>query len=192
MPYDLKPIRKDDIKSARRSIIFGGLTVFLFDLLGEFHSKAGHPPLGRYRGTSVVEVDHPFDNGDGSLVLGYSDEDKQTLAELYERGVSNGVKGLQLLDREGVVALEPHVTDLVTCALLAPTGGIVSPFGLCDAGLGHAMDNGAEFIRNFEVDRIESADGVYTLYAGEQSVRAKYVVNCAGLYSDKIAAMVGC
>ncbi len=127
----------------------------------------------------------------GSLVLGYNDEDKQTLAELYERGIKNGVKGLQLLDREGVLALEPHVTDLVTCALYAPTGGIVSPFGLCDAGLGHAMDNGAEFIRNFEVDRIESADGAYTLYAGEQSVKAKYVVNCAGLYSDKIAAMVG-
>ncbi len=127
----------------------------------------------------------------GSLVLGYSEQDKETLAELYERGVRNGVRDLALLDRESVVALEPHVTDEVTCALYAPTGAIVSPFGLCDAGLGHAMDNGAEFIRNFEVDRIEAADGGYTLYAGGQSVHAKYVVNCAGLYSDKIAAMVG-
>ncbi len=127
----------------------------------------------------------------GSLVLGYSDEDKKTLEELYERGVSNGVKGLAVLDREGVLALEPNVTDIVTCALWAPTGAIVSPFGLCDAGLGNAMDNGAQFIRNFEVERIEYSDGVYTLYAGEQSVQAKYVVNAAGLYSDKIAAMVG-
>lgn len=127
----------------------------------------------------------------GSLVLGYTDEDKATLQELYQRGVQNGVEGLVVLDREGVVALEPNVTELVTCALYAPTGAIVSPFGLCEAGLGHAMDNGAQFIRNFEVDRIEYVDGIYTLYAGEQTVRAKYVVNCAGLYSDKIAAMVG-
>ena len=127
----------------------------------------------------------------GSLVLGYGDEDKATLEELYERGVKNGVEGLAVLDRAGVLALEPNVTDQVTCALWAPTGAIVSPFGLCDAGLGNAMDNGAQFIRNFEVDRIESEDGVYTLYAGDQKVEARYVVNAAGLYSDKIAAMVG-
>ena len=127
----------------------------------------------------------------GSLVLGYSDEDKATLQELYERGMQNGVQGLTVLDREGVLALEPHVTELVTCALWAPTGAIVSPFGLCDAGLGNAMDNGVGFIRNFEVERIERADGVYTLYAGEQTVQAKYVVNAAGLYSDKIASMMG-
>ena len=127
----------------------------------------------------------------GSLVLGYTEEDKATLAELYERGVQNGVRDLSLLDREGVVALEPHVTAEVSCALYAPTGAIVSPFGLCDAGLGHAMDNGVEFIRNFKVDRIEREGDAYVLYAGKQTVRAKYVVNCAGLYSDKIAAMVG-
>lgn len=127
----------------------------------------------------------------GSLVLGYSQEDKQTLQELYERGIKNGVKGLEVLDRQGVLALEPHVTDLVTCALWAPTGAIVSPFGLCDAALGNAMDNGVKFIRNFAVDKIEYLDGVYNLHAGEQSVQAKYVVNAAGLYSDKIAAMVG-
>ena len=127
----------------------------------------------------------------GSLVLGYTDEDKATLQQLYERGVKNGVEGLEVLDRDGVLALEPNVTDEVTCALWAPTGAIVSPFGLCDAGLGNAMDNGAQFIRNFEVDKIEYADGIYTIYAGEQTVQAKYVVNAAGLYSDKIAAMVG-
>ena len=127
----------------------------------------------------------------GSLVLGYGQEDRATLEELYERGVKNGVEGLEVLDREGVLALEPNVTDEVTCALRAPTGAIVSPFGLCDAALGNAMDNGAQFIRNFEVDRIEYEDGIYTLYAGEQSVQARYVVNAAGLYSDKIAAMVG-
>ena len=127
----------------------------------------------------------------GSLVLGYTDEDNATLQQLYERGVKNGVEGLKVLDRDGVLALEPNVTDEVTCALWAPTGAIVSPFGLCDAGLGNAMDNGAQFIRNFEVDKIEYADGIYTIYAGEQTVQAKYVVNAAGLYSDKIAAMVG-
>ncbi|MBQ7379223.1 MAG: NAD(P)/FAD-dependent oxidoreductase [Clostridia bacterium] len=127
----------------------------------------------------------------GSLVLGYSEEDQATLQDLYERGVQNGVEGLELLDRAGVLALEPNVTEEVTCALWAPTGAIVSPFGLCDAGLGNAMDNGAQFIRNFEVDHIKYEDGIYTLYAGEQTVQAKYVVNAAGLYSDKIAAMVG-
>lgn len=127
----------------------------------------------------------------GSLVLGYDEQDRKTLQELYERGLANGVKGLLLLDREGALALEPHLTELVTCALFAPTGAIVSPFGLCDAGLGNAMDNGVRFIRNFEVEAIEFQEGVYTLHSGEQTVSARYVVNAAGLYADKIAAMVG-
>lgn len=128
----------------------------------------------------------------GSLVVGFSDEDKETLIGLLSRGEENGVKGLRLLDGEEVRALEPNVGSGVTCALHAPTGAIVCPYELAMAAVGCAMDNGAELMLDFEVSAIRDIDGGYEISAKDgRSVRARYVINCAGVYSDAVAAMVG-
>lgn len=128
----------------------------------------------------------------GSLVIGFcNDEDKKVIGELYERGVQNGVEGLEVIDGERLRELEPGVSKDAAFALYAPTGGIVCPYGLCIAALGNAMDNGCGFERCFEVKSIERKDGVYTISNGERFLQAKYIVNAAGVFSDKIAAMVG-
>ena len=127
----------------------------------------------------------------GSLVVGFSDEDEKTLAELLKRGERNGVKGLRLIYRDEVRRLEPNIGDGVTCALHAPTGAIVCPYELCMAAVGNAMDNGTELRLGFRVVKIERADEGFTLYSEGDSIRARYVINCAGVYSDEVAALVG-
>lgn len=127
----------------------------------------------------------------GSLVVGFNDEDKATLNSLLERGRGNGVKGLSILSREELLALEPNIGDEVQVALHAPTGGIVCPYELCMAAVGNAMDNGAELRLGFKVDRIEQTEGGYRIFSGEDFVDARSVVNCAGVHSDEIAALVG-
>ena len=127
----------------------------------------------------------------GSLVVGFSEEDRKTLEGLLERGIKNGVDGLRVLDREEVLAIEPNVGDAVTCALHAPTGAIVCPYELCMASIGNAMDNGAELKLNFEVKKIEKIDGGYRVCSDNDTVDARYVINCAGVYSDEVAALVG-
>lgn len=127
----------------------------------------------------------------GSLVVGFNDEDRKTLAELLERGRKNGVPGLSLLNREELLRLEPNIGDGVCCALLAPTGGIVCPYGLCLAAVGNAMDNGAELFRGFAVSAIRRDGDCFEVSDGARTLRARRVVNCAGVYSDTIARMVG-
>ena len=127
----------------------------------------------------------------GSLVLGFDENDRETLKELINRGNKNGVRGLTLLERDELRALEPNVGDEAICALHAPTGAIICPYELCMAAVGNAMDNGAELIRDFEVKAIESCDGGYKIISDGGEVFAKYVVNCAGAFSDEIAKMVG-
>ncbi len=127
----------------------------------------------------------------GSLVIGFSDEDKATLQTLYERGVKNGVRGLELLSAEALRALEPNISKNATCALHAPTGSIVCPYELTFAAIGNAMDNGAELLLDSEVTAVTAENGRYTVTAGAHTVEARYVVNAAGLYADAIAAMVG-
>jgi len=127
----------------------------------------------------------------GSLVIGFNDEDKATITELYERGCKNGVEKLEVLDKERLHEIEPGVSEDATCALYAPTGAIICPYELTVAAAGNAMDNGAELKLNFEVTSIEKKDGYYVVKSGDEAVEAKYIVNAAGLYSDKIAAMIG-
>ena len=127
----------------------------------------------------------------GSLVVGFSDEDKITLEDLRQRGEANGVRGLRVISREEILKIEPSIGEGVTCALHAPTGAIICPYELCMATVGNAMDNGAELKCNFEVTDIENKGDFYTLKSKNGEIAAKYVVNCAGVYSDKVARLAG-
>jgi len=127
----------------------------------------------------------------GALVIGYSDEEKEKLAELYENGIKNGVKDLEIVDQENLRKLEPNISDKAICALYAPTSSIVCPYELTEAAIGNAMDNGAKLLLNFEVCKIEKTDDVYEISSKSgEKISAKIVINAAGLYSDEINEMV--
>ena len=127
----------------------------------------------------------------GSLVVGFNEEDRATLVSLIERGTANGVEGLRLLEREEILALEPNIGADVTVALHAPTGAIICPYELCMAAVGNAMDNGAALYLDYNVEKIEKTADGYKVISGEKAIEAKYVINCAGVYSDDVARMVG-
>ena len=127
----------------------------------------------------------------GSLVVGFSDEDRETLNALKERGERNGVRELSVVSREELLKIEPHIGEGVSCALVAKTGAIICPYELCMAAVGNAMDNGASLKLNFGVEKIEKCEGGYKVSSATDSVTARRVINCAGLYSDDVARMVG-
>ena len=127
----------------------------------------------------------------GSIVVGFSDEDKAALISLKERGERNGVEGLRVLTREELLKIESGIGDGVSCGLIAPTGAIICPYELCMAAVGNAMDNGVDLKLDFSVTKIEKDGSVYKVCSDSDVVEARYVINCAGLYSDEIARMVG-
>lgn len=127
----------------------------------------------------------------GSLVVGFDEEDRAVLEKLYARGLKNGVKGLRILDGNQVREMEPNLSEAITCALYAPTGAVISPYELAIAAIGNAMDNGASLLTEAEVKRIEKKEDVYEIMAGSHRVCAKYVVNAAGIYADDVARIAG-
>lgn len=127
----------------------------------------------------------------GSLVIALSEEEMEHVRKLYLRGVKNGVEDLSVIGKEELRRIEPGITDAAIGALYAPTGAIVCPYELAIAAMGNAMDNGAELVYEFCVKNISYVDKVYTITDGEREIKAKFVVNCAGVYSDKIARMAG-
>lgn len=135
------------------------------------------------------ELDFPFKRN-GSFVLCFSEDDRPALNALYEKGVKNGVPGLNILTGDEVRAMEPNVTDEVVAALYAPTGGIVCPFGLTIALAENACDNGVEFLFNTEVKEIRKGENGYNLETEDQIIHATYVINAAGVYADVFHNMV--
>ncbi len=127
----------------------------------------------------------------GSLVVAFSDEEVETLGQLLERGNGNGVPGLEIYDREKLKEAEPYISDEAKAALWAPSAGIVCPYELTIAAAENAVVNGTDFIRNFEVKKIDFNNGEFTLSDGENELNAKYVINAAGVYCDEIAALIG-
>ncbi len=127
----------------------------------------------------------------GSLVVAFSDDEMETVKELLDRGVKNGVPGLEIYDKEKLKKEEPNISDEAKGALWAPSAGIVCPYELTIAAAENAVVNGTDFIRNFEVKSIEFKDGMFTLSNGETTVNAKYIINAAGVYCDEIAALIG-
>ncbi len=137
------------------------------------------------------ELSVPFKRN-GSMVLAFGEEDNGTLQTLLDRGIQNGVPGVEIVSGDRARELEPNISGNVTAALVAPSGGIVCPYELTIAAAGNAMDNGVRLYTGFEVVSADFADGVWTLVsaAGDQ-VEARYVVNAAGLFSDRVAVLLG-
>ena len=141
------------------------------------------------------DLDIPFTRN-GSLVVCTKDQDPNGLKELLEKGNKNGVPDLRILDRDELLAMEPNLSDDVTCALYAPTGGIVCPFHMTMAFAENACTNGVSFFLNTNVTSIEKAAEGYTIKTvhtdtqKEEVFEAKVVVNAAGVYADSLNNMV--
>lgn len=135
------------------------------------------------------ELDVPFKRI-GSLVVAFSDEEKVTINELYKRGVTNNVPGLRILDRDELLQKEPNLSESAVEALYAPTAGIMGPWELAIGLMENAMENGVELLLNSEVINIDKLDSGYKVYTKDKEIKTRYVVNCAGVYADKIHNMV--
>lgn len=136
----------------------------------------------------------------GKLVVAHDAKQIAELERLAENGRANGVTGLRVVDRAAVRAREPHIEAVA--ALQVPSTGIISAEDLVKTLARMAADRGASVVTRTRVLRLEPrADSIaVTLAEGEgnegtdrteETIEARCVINCAGLYSDEVAAMLG-
>lgn len=135
------------------------------------------------------DLDFPF-RRNGSLVLCLDEKDLLNLQKLYERGIANGVKGLQILNKEEVRAMEPNISDQTVAALYAPTGGIVCPFHMTIAFAENACANGTNFHFNTEVKNITRRQNIWEIETTKGIFEAGCIINATGVYADKFHNMV--
>ena len=126
----------------------------------------------------------------GALVLCFDEKAMPILEDLLRRGIANGVEGLRIVAGEELHRLEPALSPAAVAALYAPTSAIVCPFGMTIALAENAAANGAEFFFYSRVTAICRRDGLYEVTAGGRVLKARTVVNAAGVYSDEIHNLV--
>ena len=126
----------------------------------------------------------------GSMVLAFDDEGRLKLEELVRRADANGVEGVRIVSGNRARKMEPNVSPEVACALVAPTGGIVDPYGFAFAAAENACGNGVRFLFNHRVEHIVRADGGFRVEASGERFFARAVVNAAGLFADELNNMV--
>jgi L-2-hydroxyglutarate oxidase LhgO len=127
----------------------------------------------------------------GKLLMACGEAESAALDLLYQRR-DEGIE-MQRLTLNEIRRLEPDVEG--QDGLLLPSAGVVDAYGLMRCYLGLASLKGAQLVCGTEVIGIEKGTDAYRITlrdsTGISSLRAGVVINCAGLYSDKIAAMAG-
>ncbi|MGL6106386.1 NAD(P)/FAD-dependent oxidoreductase [Romboutsia sp.] len=128
----------------------------------------------------------------GSLVLAFNEDDEKHINELYNRGLKNNSRGLKILSKEEVLEIEPNINKNVVSALLCESAGIVCPFNLNIALMENAITNGTTLKLSSQVIDIEKNENYFNIkLENKEEINAKYVINAAGVYADKINNMIG-
>lgn len=127
---------------------------------------------------------------EGKVVVATDPEQIPALDELHRRGTANGLPGLRRIDPGELGEIEPHVAGVA--ALFVPTTGTVD-FGLVSRTMADLLgDRGVEIMTSFPVSKVEpELDAVHVGSADGRQITARGLVNCAGLYADRVAAMAG-
>jgi len=126
----------------------------------------------------------------GSLVLTSNEEDLPKLQALEENGRKNGLTDLKILTGDEIRAMEPAIHQDIKYGLYCEGAGICSPYGMAIAMAENAVHNGVEISLNEEILDIRKEEDGYVLITNRREIPSRYVINCAGIQSAKIAAMV--
>jgi glycerol-3-phosphate dehydrogenase len=125
----------------------------------------------------------------GKLVVALDDSDLPIIDELLKAGARNGCIGLSKVSRTEMDELDPFVRGCA--ALYSSNTAIINPF-LYTINLAEAAHyNGVVFHFNCKVTEIKKATGQFCVICDNDSFMCDMVINSAGLYSDKVAAMAG-
>jgi L-2-hydroxyglutarate oxidase LhgO len=125
----------------------------------------------------------------GKLIVATSDGEVPRLHSLLERGRANGLAGLRLLDRKEASEIEPHCGGVAW--LFVPGTGITDYARVCEKYAELISTQGGSVSTSTEVKSIVQRAGETVIDTTRGSFSTRFVINCAGLHSDRISRMAG-
>jgi len=141
------------------------------------------------------ELNFPFKRC-GIIVAALHYDEMKIVEHLYLQGVENDCLGIELCSRQRILELEPKLSYDVVGGLYAPCGGIIEPYRFVFALVESAQKNGVSFFTNFKVSKAERKGDYWHIFSDKKTgegtasaeIKARYVINAAGLFADEISA----
>jgi L-2-hydroxyglutarate oxidase len=125
----------------------------------------------------------------GKVIVAVADDEMPRLENLLQRGMANGVEGLEMIGSERLRELEPHCVGIK--ALYSPNTGIVDYSRVNRAYAEDVTAAGGEVLPGYGVNAMSERPGRVVLQTPAGEVEAQHVVACAGLHADRVARLTG-
>lgn len=163
---------------------------------GVIHSGLYYKP-GSLKATNCISGYHeliqfceeekiPFEIS-GKVVVATKKEQIPILNGLMERGIQNGLSGTRSITLDELKEYEPYCAGVA--AIHVPQTGIVDYFKVALAYGRKVIQNGGGIFLNHKALKINHENGINRIETSKGDFQAKLIINCAGLYSDKVAQM---
>lgn len=136
------------------------------------------------------DLDIPFRRV-GAVLVALTEEEEAELPYILEKARANGVPDVERLEAAAIRRMEPAVNPSVRCGLLVPRESVIDPFLLVVAQAEVAASNGVEFSTGREVTGLESRPDGFRIATSRGDIEASFLVNAAGLFTDRLSAMLG-
>ena len=125
----------------------------------------------------------------GKVIVATSESEFGRLDTLLQRGIANGVQGLEEIGPERLKEIEPHAFGLK--AIWAPNTGIVDYKKVANAYADKIRASGGEIVTGATVRAIRESEGSLVVETTQGEVKTSHLINCAGLAADRVARMMG-
>ena len=125
----------------------------------------------------------------GKVVVATDESEVGRLKDLHARGTANGLEGLRWLNGDELREIEPHVAGVA--ALHVPQEGIVDYQAVVDALQDDLLAADVDCICGAKVTDLSERNGTWSIGTSAGEFEAKFIINCAGLFCDKIAELAG-
>lgn len=122
----------------------------------------------------------------GAFVVATNNEEEEKLQTLVKQCEERNIP-YEILDANKARELEPNLSDTVTKALSLPSTGIITPWEVTIAACEEAMLNGVELRLDYEVSSIKRNNDGFII---NNEIETKVVINCAGVYCEKITSLL--
>lgn len=125
----------------------------------------------------------------GKIVVATNDAERARLDVLRERGTANGLSGIRALNRSEMLEREPHVGGIA--ALEVPEEGIVDYSAVCQALKREIESAGGLVACGNKVNDLRRQNDGWQIYTDQGDYQSDYLINCAGLHSDRVCELSG-
>jgi L-2-hydroxyglutarate oxidase len=125
----------------------------------------------------------------GKVVIASDESEMNSLDELYKRGIANGLIGIKKIAAEEIKSYEPHSKGIA--GLFVPQTGIVDYSKVTNKYAQIFLDNGGSIKTNCEFLSLKNSAGELVVLTTKGELKTKLLVNCGGLYCDRIATLCG-